>query len=791
MHVMKAELERIARARIAAAAPEIRHSLGKAVEGNPYAAEPNRRRIVNRLQAKAGLSPREAEAVTGSIIAAAQRDAAPAMSRAEGAPLVMTGPPRVPGPENVWGDADFVNVAFLAKGARVARSVGRVAFRNGQPQGSGFLIGAGLFMTNHHVVPDTGAAQQFYVEFDYELDLAGRPRTVSRFAIDPAVFATNPVDGLDFTVFAIGARIDGTVDLDTFGWSGLSDASDKHMLGEFANIVQHPQGRFKEVVLRENRLVSRSDEALHYVADTEPGSSGSPVYNSEWQVISLHHWGGPWILRANPDGSPVPVEINEGIRISAIVRKLKAMIPALDPGMAKRIGAALASGEMRSEGIAAASTPSSSAAAPRIERDGRVSWSFPVELSMRLPWLSEPSSHADATAPAAYTVVPTAGAENKPSSDYSNRGGYKRQFIEGNPVDLPRLTDSLVPHAARNKRAEAGDDSFELKYHHFSVVVNRTRKLAFFTASNIDGATAKSVNRTTKKVTPLRPDDAGLESLSLSEAAEASETWYHDKRLDPGDYAGPEIYSGQRVPGFPDPNSAGRIARMFQRGHLVRRLDPAWGNDEQALVAETDTFHWTNCTPQVGFFNQGSADPAVAGSGRGKLWRAVENYVLRNAVAEKQRVTCFTGPIFADTDREFRGIKVPGRFFKIAIWAEEGVLRSIAMIADQRKVIDAWPEQIGQLSTPAREAFQEPDELDRVDDFLATIAEVESLTLLDFGDAVRAADVRAGEAARRITRSEDLVLEVRRRIGRMPGRVRNKTYGSSVERVVRKQAARK
>jgi endonuclease G len=754
---VRAELERVARARIAVAEPEIRHSVNRVAEGNPYAAEPSRKRMIERLQAKAALSPREAEAVSRTIIGAAQPDRSKAADR-------------VFAPEKPWGDTlDFVNVAFLAKGARMARSVGRVAFRSGQPQGSGFLFGSGLFVTNNHVIPDIDTARRLCVEFDYELDLVGRPRAVSRFAIDTAVFVTDPVEGLDFTVVAVGARIDGAIDLAAFGWSGMSDAPDKHMLGEFANIVQHPQGRFKEVVLRENRLVSRSEEALHYLADTEPGSSGSPVYNSEWQVISLHHWGGPWILRTNPDGTPVPAEINEGIRVSAIVRNLKARLATLDPVVRQRLVTALEAGEMRPEAegvVQLSSTPSPPTGAPRVERDGRVSWTFPVELSMRLPWLSTPPPQADAALPAgpSHVLIPPVAAEKKPSTDYGDRGGYKRLFIEDHPVDLPRLTDDLITHAARNKLAGPGDDPFELKYHHFSIIVNRTRKLAFFTASNIDGASAKSIDRDTKKVRPLRPEDPGLERLAQSEGAEASESWYHDKRLERSDYAGPEVYSGQSVPGYPDPNSPGRIARMFQRGHLVRRLDPAWGDDEQALAAEADTFHWPNCTPQVGFFNQGSADPDIPGSGGGKLWRSVENYVLRNAVAEKQRVTCFTGPIFADADREFRGIKVPDRFFKIAVWAEAGTLRSLAMIADQSKVIEVWPEKIGSagIAELASEAFQDPNELDKVEDFLATIAEIQKLTHLDFGDAVRAADVRQGESMRRIGRSEDLMFETGR-----------------------------
>ena len=39
-----------------------------------------------------------------------------------------------------------------------------------------------------------------------------------------------------------------------------------------------------------------------------------------------------------------------------------------------------------------------------------------------------------------------------------------------------------------------------------------------------------------------------------------------------------------------------------------------------------------------------------------KLWHAIENHVLRNAVAERSHVRCFTGPVFDEqTDIPWRG----------------------------------------------------------------------------------------------------------------------------------------
>jgi len=293
--------------------------------------------------------------------------------------------------------------------------------------------------------------------------------------------------------------------------------------------------------------------------------------------------------------------------------------------------------------------------------------------------------------------------------------------------------------------------------------MNATRRLAFFAACNIDGSRSKHVDRNTGTVTRLEPDDPALEALiAAAEGAEGTEPWFDDDRLDPGEYAGKDVYEKQDVAGFPTSSGMARTLRMFQRGHLVRRMDPAWGTDNQALLADADTFHWTNASPQVGFFNMGQAGSLhIPGTGGGRLWRAIENYVLRNAVADKERVCSFSGPVFAASDRKFRTIKVPGRFWKIVVWTDGGELRSAAMIADQRPVINVWPEAKGELS----EAFADHTDLNKVRDFLTTVRKIEQLTGLRFGANVREGDIRAGahESMRRVTALNEIELRPTRR----------------------------
>lgn len=222
--------------------------------------------------------------------------------------------------------ADFLDMFFLDLARRAADSVCRLAFPNGEWVGTGFMVSDRLLLTNNHVVPGPTTAAVLRAEFDYELRVAAQQRPVTRFSLDPRTFFhTNKRTDLDFTLVAVGGPVEAGRPLADFGWCRLLETEDRHRLGEFVNIVEHPCGSPKQIVVRENRLVTRLPTVLHYAADTNPGASGSPVFNDEWEVVALHHWGEPHRETSLPDGSPVPGDVNEGIRISAIVHALRAI----------------------------------------------------------------------------------------------------------------------------------------------------------------------------------------------------------------------------------------------------------------------------------------------------------------------------------------------------------------------------------------------------------------------------------------------------------------------------------
>jgi endonuclease G, mitochondrial len=704
-------------------AKQQRERVEKATEsGDLLAAEPDAKRKVKRLAAVARVSEDEAKALV--------KGTAPESLGVKGEAAL--------GAERVQGKTtDFVGVSFLDFARAAAGCVARVIDRGGSPIGSGFMISDRLFLTNNHVLASEADAADMLLEFNYELDNRRRARNVTRFELDPdAFFLTNREADLDFTLVAVGGRESGPNALSDFGFCPVLDNEDKHILGEFVNIIQHPEGDFKQVVLRENQLVSRLDTVLHYLADTSPGSSGSPVFNDQWEAVALHHYGEPFRQTEDDEGRPVSRDLNEGIRISAIVEALSEARSELDEEARSLLDSAMAvksRAPSRADDIGdlLIGSPKSqtdtdrppslrepdemSNGECRPNPDGSVTLTVPLEITVRLG--------SDA-GPAGIIRVGsgTAGSEGRvtPDRNYTNRNGYDPDFLRGFRIPVPKVTARAAGTAARLIRPVRGEDPTVLKYEHFSIVMNADRKLAFVTAVNIDGAQSRSVNRDTGKA---RPGIAERIAERSPEGAEASETWHVDPRIPAGAQTSQALYDRQRP-------------RVFDRGHQVRREDPNWGTDRAAERANADTFHFTNACPQTSPFNQ-----------QARFWQGIENFVLDNARAEDAKVSVFTGPVFARNDPRYRDIRVPVQFYKIVARVDGRQLKAIALLASQAQFLNRLPERIG------GERF---DDLGQVEEYQTTVAEIEELTGLDFGplrDADTFGDSESLDATMRPLRS--------------------------------------
>jgi V8-like Glu-specific endopeptidase len=242
--------------------------------------------------------------------------------------------------ERILGGNNLLDAAFLELGSAVAKSVARIQIRDQFRTigfGTGFMISPRLILTNNHVLPDARTARLSRAEFNFQNGIDGRPHAISAFNLEPDTFFVTDVD-LDFTVVAIQSSTDDAeaeLSLARFGYNRVTADQGKLLLGEPINIIQHPDGQPKQIALQQNELIDRLDHFIHYHTDTSPGSSGSPLYNNQWEVIGLHHSGVP---ARDPSGNILTIDgtvwnpslgesrikwvANEGVRLSSIIEHL-------------------------------------------------------------------------------------------------------------------------------------------------------------------------------------------------------------------------------------------------------------------------------------------------------------------------------------------------------------------------------------------------------------------------------------------------------------------------------------
>ena len=231
--------------------------------------------------------------------------------------------------ERIIDSSELAPTAFLRKGARKSRAVGRIAIiENGVlvGYGTGFRVSRDLVLTNEHVLESWQAAQSSFIEFDFETEDMYAPPNPVKVQFDISKFFYNNAQ-LDFALVGLRSIDMAGNPLGDRPWIPLVRESGKALIGERVNIIQHPGGRPQEISVRANKVVDRFDNFLHYVTDTQGGSSGSPVLNDQWILAALHHAGVPkkdglGNHLYDTYGNPVWAA-NEGVRISSIVAHLE------------------------------------------------------------------------------------------------------------------------------------------------------------------------------------------------------------------------------------------------------------------------------------------------------------------------------------------------------------------------------------------------------------------------------------------------------------------------------------
>lgn len=221
---------------------------------------------------------------------------------------------------------------------RACASIGCVSNRRGERLGTGFLLrgediksGWGddlVFVTNAHVigteVDKAIAPADALVSFEVEAARAGQPAfyavTRVEYSSAPAPLgAQRPLhEALDVTVVRLQPLPAAFAGLAAAKALPLIDSTSK------AFVVGHPSGGGLQISLHDSQLLDLDDvdRLVHYRTPTEPGSSGSPVFNAQWQVMAVHHGGSPKMPRLHGEGF---YQSNEGISLLALRAALAAL----------------------------------------------------------------------------------------------------------------------------------------------------------------------------------------------------------------------------------------------------------------------------------------------------------------------------------------------------------------------------------------------------------------------------------------------------------------------------------
>ncbi|NEO14315.1 MULTISPECIES: effector-associated domain EAD1-containing protein [unclassified Moorena] len=194
--------------------------------------------------------------------------------------------------------------------------------------GTGFLIAPNVVITNYHVVEsvilEQATSSNVILRFDYKQLGDGKvinPGTEYRLVeddwlIDQSRYTNNPLptpDELDYALL----RVDGVPGEEPIGknpdpdspkrqWIELPQEPYQFVPDTPLFIVQHPKGEPLKLAFDTEAIITIEDNGtmVKYKTNTEPGSSGSPCFDINWNLVALHHSGDPSWKPSYNAGSP-------------------------------------------------------------------------------------------------------------------------------------------------------------------------------------------------------------------------------------------------------------------------------------------------------------------------------------------------------------------------------------------------------------------------------------------------------------------------------------------------------
>jgi|SRR5215469_2071386 len=222
--------------------------------------------------------------------------------------------------EKVFGTDRYEPLAWLQKALLRCSAVARVDTVMDQRVGTGFLVRASdffvggdknefLFLTNAHVIspddnPFPGAIPPQAAKIVFQA-------SGTQYEVGKLIRSSPPTD-LDFTFLTLKAPDPSAECCPLEPPASLFNIEAKPRV----YVIGYPLNAGLSISLQDSLWLDDDGRLLHYRTPTEPGSSGSPVFDQQyWTLIGLHHAGEKDMPRLRGTGT---YEANEGISIAAI-----------------------------------------------------------------------------------------------------------------------------------------------------------------------------------------------------------------------------------------------------------------------------------------------------------------------------------------------------------------------------------------------------------------------------------------------------------------------------------------
>ena len=194
-----------------------------------------------------------------------------------------------------------------------------------------------------------------------------------------------------------------------------------------------------------------------------------------------------------------------------------------------------------------------------------------------------------------------------------------------------------------------------IPYTHFSVYHNLNRKLALYSACNINEKFPGIPRRSFRK-----------DLIHLGAEDQLGDGFYKSKTLD---------------------HPTKKNANVFDRGHIISRQYPQWGETKDiAKRGADDTFYYSNAAPQVPEVNQFD-------------WKDLELFIIDELSLKK--ISVLSGLILSQNDpiasyinsysKDEEQIQIPLKFWKIVYYIYENQLKRIAFVFKQDQIVYNLP----------------------------------------------------------------------------------------------------